>query len=213
MTAEEHGGAEPDPARARGLRTHYCGQLTVEDAGELVSVCGWVARRREQGRHLAFVDLRDHTGIVQCVIDGAHDLRSEHVVRITGTVRLRPEGTVNEALPTGEIEIGGEEIELLAAAEPPPLTLDGRVESDEAVRLRYRFVDLRSERMQHNLRVRSKVNAALRREMDAQGFVEVETPLLWVPTPEGAREFAIPSRLQPGSFYVLPQSPRSRSNC
>jgi aspartyl-tRNA synthetase len=207
MTAEQRLKG-PEPARARGLRTHYCGRLTSEDAGKRVSVCGWVARRREQGRHLGFVDLRDHTGIVQCVIDGAHELRSEHVVRITGTVRLRPEGTANEALDTGEIEIAGEEIELLATAETPPISLDGRVETDEAVRLRYRFVDLRSERMQRNLRVRASVTAALRREMDRQGFVEVETPLLWVPTPEGAREFAIPSRLQPGSFYVLPQSPQ-----
>jgi len=199
---------EADPARARGLRTHYCGRLTATEAGGRVSVCGWVARRREQGRHLAFVDLRDHTGIVQCVIDGAHDLRSEHVVRITGTVRLRPEGTVNASIATGEIEIGAEEVEVLATAEPPPLSLDGRVESDEAVRLRYRFIDLRAERMQRNLRIRATVNAALRREMDRQGFAEVETPLLWVPTPEGAREYAIPSRLQPGSFYVLPQSPQ-----
>ncbi len=208
MTAGGQPLPEADPARARGLRTHYCGLLTAGDAGERVSVCGWVARRREQGRHLAFVDLRDHTGVVQCVIDDAHDLRSEHVVRITGTVRLRPVGTVNENLATGEIEVGAEDVELLATAEPPPFSMDGRVETDEAVRLRYRFVDLRRERMQRNLRIRARVNAALRREMDRQGFAEVETPLLWVPTPEGAREFAIPSRLQPGAFYVLPQSPQ-----
>jgi aspartyl-tRNA synthetase len=167
-----------------------------------------VARRREQGKHLAFVDVRDHTGIIQCVIDGAQELRSEHVVRVTGTVRLRPEGTTNEGLDTGEVEIGADEVEVLAAAEPPPFPLDARSEADEQVRLKYRYIDLRSERMQRNLRLRAKVNAALRRSMDRQGFVEVETPLLWVPTPEGAREFAIPSRLQPGSFYVLPQSPQ-----
>jgi aspartyl-tRNA synthetase len=208
MTAGGQHPPEADPARARGLRTHYCGRLTAADAGRRVSVCGWVAHRREQGRHLAFIDLRDHTGIVQCVIDGPHDLRAEHVARITGTVRLRPAGTVNENLATGQVEVGAEDVELLAAAEPPPISVDGHVETDEAVRLRYRFVDLRGERMQRNLRIRAGVNAALRREMDRQGFAEVETPLLWVPTPEGAREFAIPSRLQPGSFYVLPQSPQ-----
>jgi aspartyl-tRNA synthetase len=199
---------EPDPARPRGLRTRYCGTLTSADAGTEVAVCGWVARRREHGEHLAFVDVRDHTGIVQCVVDGPHDLRSEQVVRISGTVRLRREGTANEALATGDVEIGAEEIEVLATAEPPPFSLDARAETDEPVRLRYRYIDLRTERMQRNLRIRSKVNAALRQAMDRQGFVEVETPLLWVPTPEGAREFAIPSRLQPGSFYVLPQSPQ-----
>jgi aspartyl-tRNA synthetase len=198
----------PPPPRPRGLRNHYCGTLRAEDAGERVSVCGWVARRREHGEHLAFVDLRDHTGIVQCVVDGAHDLRSEYVLRVTGTVRRRPEGTENESLPTGEVEIGAEEIEVLSTAEPPPFALDGRAEVDEPVRLRYRYLDIRTDRMQRNLRVRAVVNSAIRASMESQGFVEVETPLLWTPTPEGAREFAIPSRLQPGSFYVLPQSPQ-----
>ena len=200
--------ARPETARPRGLRTDYCGELRAADAGRTVSVCGWVARRREHGEHLAFIDLRDHTGIVQCVVDGAHELRSEFVVRITGPLRLRPEGTANEALPTGEVEIGAEDVEVLNPAEPPPFGVDGRVDTEEPVRLRYRYVDLRSERMQHNLRIRAVVNAAIRRSMERQGLVEVETPLLWTPTPEGAREFAIPSRLQPGSFYVLPQSPQ-----
>ncbi|MGA3215102.1 MAG: aspartate--tRNA ligase [Acidimicrobiales bacterium] len=191
-----------------GLRTAYCGALRTADAGRSVSVCGWVARRREHGEHLAFVDLRDHTGIVQCVVDGANDLRAEYVLRITGTVRPRPEGTVNPALSTGEVEIGDCEVEILSSAEPPPFSLDARAETDEAVRLRYRYLDLRTERMQRNLRLRAQVNSALRRAMERQGFVEVETPLLWTPTPEGAREFAIPSRLQHGSFYVLPQSPQ-----
>jgi aspartyl-tRNA synthetase len=173
-----------------------------------VSVCGWLARRREHGEHLAFVDLRDHTGIIQCVVDGARDLRSEHVLRITGTVRLRPQGTVNPGLSTGEVELGECEVEVLSTAEPPPFSLDARSETDEAVRLRYRYLDLRTDRMQYNLRLRAQVNSALRRTMERQGFVEVETPMLWTPTPEGAREFAIPSRLQRGSFYVLPQSPQ-----
>ncbi len=200
--------ATEDAFAPAGLRTDYCGAVRAGDAGRTVSVCGWVAKRREHGEHLAFVDLRDHTGIVQCVVDGAHDLRSEQVLRVTGTVRLRPVGTVNAALPTGEVEVGDCEVEVLATAEPPPFSLDARSDTDEAVRLRYRYLDLRTERMQRNLRLRAVVNSALRRAMERQGFVEVETPLLWTPTPEGAREFAIPSRLQRGSFYVLPQSPQ-----
>ena len=191
-----------------GLRSAYCGALRAADAGRTVSVCGWLARRREHGEHLAFVDLRDHTGIIQCVVDGARDLRSEHVLRIMGTVRLRPQGTVNPGLSTGEVELGECEVEVLSTAEPPPFSLDARSETDEAVRLRYRYLDLRTDRMQYNLRLRAQVNSALRRAMERQGFVEVETPMLWTPTPEGAREFAIPSRLQRGSFYVLPQSPQ-----
>ena len=191
-----------------GLRTAYCGALRAADAGRSVAVCGWVARRREHGEHLAFIDLRDHTGVVQCVVDGGSDLRAEQVLRITGIVRPRPEGTVNPALSTGEVEIGECEVELLSSAEPPPFSLDARSETDEAVRLRYRYLDLRTDRMQRNLRLRAQVNSSLRRAMERQGFVEVETPMLWTPTPEGAREFAIPSRLQHGSFYVLPQSPQ-----
>jgi aspartyl-tRNA synthetase len=123
-------------------------------------------------------------------------------------VRLRPQGTVNPGLSTGEVELGECEVEVLSTAEPPPFSLDARSETDEAVRLRYRYLDLRTDRMQYNLRLRAQVNSALRRTMERQGFVEVETPMLWTPTPEGAREFAIPSRLQRGSFYVLPQSPQ-----
>ena len=195
----------PEPA---GMRSAYCGTLRAVDAGRVVSVCGWVARRREHGEHLAFLDVRDHSGLIQCVVDGAHALRSEFVVRVTGTVRMRPDGTENPQMETGDVELGDCEVEVLSAAEPPPFSLDGRVEADEAVRLRYRYLDLRSDRMQANLRLRARVNSALRSSMDRQGFTEVETPLLWTPTPEGAREFAIPSRLQHGSFYVLPQSPQ-----
>ncbi|HWD24555.1 MAG TPA: aspartate--tRNA ligase, partial [Acidimicrobiales bacterium] len=191
-----------------GMRTAYCGSLSASDIGREVAVCGWVARRREHGEHLAFIDLRDHTGLLQCVVDGAHALRSEFVVRIRGVVRRRPEGTVNLALPTGEVEIGECEVEILAEAESPPFSIDGRNEADESVRLKYRFLDLRSERMQRNLRLRAAVFATLRSHMASEGFTELETPLLWTPTPEGAREFAIPSRLQHGSFYVLPQSPQ-----
>jgi aspartyl-tRNA synthetase len=190
------------------MRTDLCGDLRVDDVGRTVTVCGWVARRREHGEHLAFVDLRDRSGVLQCVVDGSVDVRGEYVIKVTGTVRHRPEGTTNPDLGTGEIEVGDCEVEILNVAEPPPFPLHDRVDTDENVRLKYRYVDLRRDRMQRNLRVRAQVNAALRAAMERQGFVEVETPLLWTPTPEGAREFVVPSRLQHGSFYVLPQSPQ-----
>ncbi len=190
------------------LRTHLCGVLRAGDAGTTVRLCGWVGRRREHGEHLAFVDLRDHSGIIQCVIDNSVDVRSEWVIAVTGTVRPRPDGTVNPGLDTGEIEIGDCTVEVLNEAEPPPFPVDDRTDADEPVRLRYRYVDLRRPRMQRNLRLRARVNAAIRAAMDRQGFCEVETPLLWAPTPEGSREFSVPARLHHGSFYALPQSPQ-----
>jgi aspartyl-tRNA synthetase len=190
------------------LRTHLCGVLRPAEVGQTVTVCGWVARRREHGEHLAFVDLRDHTGIIQCVIDHATDVRSEWVIAVTGTVRTRPEGTINPGIGTGEVEIGDCTVEILNEAEPPPFSVDDRDESDEPVRLKHRYVDLRRPRMQRNLRLRARVNAALRAAMDRQGFAEIETPLLWAPTPEGSREFSVPSRLHHGEFYALPQSPQ-----
>lgn len=191
------------------MRTHRCGDLDTDAIGQQVAVCGWVARRREHGEHLAFIDLRDHTGIVQCVVDGAADLRSEYVVRITGTVRPRPEGTVNDSLRTGRIEIGDCSVEILSVAEPPPFPLDARAaDVDETVRLRYRYLDMRRDDMQRNLRSRAGVNRAIRAAMDAQDFVEVETPMLIASTPEGARDFVVPARTKPGTFYALPQSPQ-----
>ena len=158
---------------------------------------------------MAFVDLRDYSGIVQCVIDNAVDVRSEYVVKITGVVRPRPEGTVNVNLSTGEVEIGECVVEVLRSAEPPPFPVDARADDvDENVRLQYRYIDIRRERMQKNLRTRAKVNSAVRTAMESQGFVEVETPMLVPSTPEGAREFLVPSRKEPGSFYALPQSPQ-----
>jgi len=190
-----------------GLRDAWCGELGIDDVGREVRICGWVARRREHGEHLCFLDVRDRSGIVQCVVDGTVDARGEWVVNISGTVARRPEGTENPALATGAVELRDCVVEVLSEAEPVPIPL-GAEEVDEAQRLRYRFLDLRRDRMQRNLRARAAATAALRRAMDRQGFVEVETPLLWTPTPEGAREFAVPSRLQRGRFYVLPQSPQ-----
>jgi len=199
---------------AEGMRSHWCGELRAEHIGEQVALCGWVAVRREHGEHLAFVDLRDRSGLVQCVIgeipeQRAHDLRREFVVRITGTVRARPGETVNPAMDTGEIEVGDCVVEVLSAAEPPPFPIDARAdEVDESVRLRYRYLDLRRARMLRNLQVRADVNSAIRGAMERQGFIEVETPMLMPSTPEGAREFLVPSRQQPGTFYALPQSPQ-----
>jgi aspartyl-tRNA synthetase len=186
-----------------------CGEIGTSDISQTVTVCGWVAKRREHGDKLAFVDLRDHSGIVQCVIDNAVDVRSEYVVKITGVVRPRPDGTVNANLSTGAVEIGECVVEVLRSAEPPPFPVDARADDvDENVRLQYRYIDIRRERMQKNLRTRAKVNSAVRTAMENQGFVEVETPMLVPSTPEGAREFLVPSRKEPGSFYALPQSPQ-----
>ena len=190
-------------------RTHRCGELRAANVGERVSVAGWVARRREHGEHLAFIDLRDHTGVIQCVVDHDVDVRSEWVVKITGVVRPRPEGTVNADLDTGEVEIGEAEVEVLSAAKPPPFPVDDRADAvDETIRLRHRYVDLRREKMQSNLRMRARVNSSIRTAMEDEGFVEIETPMLIASTPEGARDFVVPSRQHPGTFYALPQSPQ-----
>ncbi len=193
---------------ATSMRDLLCASLNESHVGTVVTVCGWVAKRREHGEHLAFLDVRDRSGIVQAVVEGSLDVRSEYVVRLTGTCARRPEGTVNDRLDTGRIELTDCSVEVLSSAEAPPFQLDDRVQIDEQIRLRYRYLDLRRDQMQRNLRLRALVNATLRRAMDEQGFCEVETPLLWAPTPEGAREFVVPSRLHPGEFYVLPQSPQ-----
>jgi len=190
------------------MRTDRCGDLRVDDVGRTVTLCGWVDRRREHGEHLAFIDLRDRSGVVQLVVDGAHDLRSEYVLQVTGTVRERPADTANDSLATGAVEIDAAEVTVLSAAEPPPFPLDERTDVDEVLRLRHRYVDLRRPRLQRNLEVRARVNSAVRGAMEEQGFVEVETPMLIASTPEGARDFVVPSRKEPGSFYALPQSPQ-----
>ncbi len=194
------------------MRTRGAGSLRPEDIGTVVTVAGWVQRRRDHGG-VAFLDLRDATGLVQAVADPAeHDavagIRMEYCVSLTGTVRARPEGTVNPDLDTGEVEVGVERLEVLAPAAPLPFMIDDRVDVDEGVRLRYRYLDLRRPRMAENLRARSRATAAIRRTLDEQGFLEVETPTLINSTPEGARDMLVPSRLRPGEFYALPQSPQ-----
>jgi len=190
------------------MRTDRCGDLRADDVDRSVTLCGWVDRRREHGEHLAFIDLRDRSGVVQLVIDGAHDLRSEYVLQVTGNVRLRRNDTANQALPTGAIEIDVAEVTILSTSDPLPFPLDDRTEVDEVLRLRHRYLDLRRSRMQRNLEVRARVNSAVRTAMEEQGFIEVETPMLIASTPEGARDFVVPSRKEPGSFYALPQSPQ-----
>ena len=196
------------------MRTHRAGDLRAEHVGADVVVCGWVAHRRDHGG-VVFLDVRDTAGLVQVVIDpdqagceAAHRVRNEWVLRVEGTVRPRPEGTVNADLPTGAIEVGVSSVEVLNEADPSPFPLDERADIDEVLRLRHRYLDLRRAPMQRNLQVRSEVNRAMREAMHAQGFVEIETPMLIASTPEGARDFVVPSRLRPGSFYALPQSPQ-----
>jgi aspartyl-tRNA synthetase len=186
-----------------------CGSLRPEHIGQTVTLCGWIARRREHGEHLAFLDVRDYSGVVQCVVSDVKDVRNEWVVQITGKVQARPEGTINANLPTGGVELVECQLTVLNAAESPPFPIDARADDvDEGVRLKFRYLDIRRERMQKNLRIRAKVNSAIRGAMEAQNFVEVETPFLMPSTPEGAREFLVPSRKEPGSFYALPQSPQ-----
>ena len=198
------------------MRTHACGELRAEHAGERVALCGWVWRRRDHGG-VTFVDLRDREGLVQLVFHpedapdahaAAQHLSSESVVRVSGEVRARPEGTANPELPTGEVEIAVSELEVLAEAETPPFVIEDRIEASEELRLRYRYLDLRRPEMTKVLEMRHRINRIVRDEMESRGFREVETPLLGRSTPEGARDFLAPSRLWPGTFYALPQSPQ-----
>ncbi|HTL86259.1 MAG TPA: amino acid--tRNA ligase-related protein, partial [Acidimicrobiia bacterium] len=196
------------------MRSHRAGDLRAGDIGASVVVCGWIASRRDHGGKV-FLDVRDAAGFVQVVVDPAleglevaHRVRSEWVVRVEGEVRARPEGTVNSDIPTGEVEVDAHALAVLNESEPPPFPLDDRVDVDEVLRLKHRYLDLRRVPMQRNLRLRSEVNRAMREAMADQGFVEVETPMLIASTPEGARDFVVPSRLRPGEFYALPQSPQ-----
>ncbi|MDO8551241.1 MAG: aspartate--tRNA ligase [bacterium] len=182
---------------------------TPEKVGEEVLLKGWVSRRRDHGK-LVFVDLRDRTGIVQVVGENLlGDLRGEDVIQIVGLVKARPEAMVNKKIPTGEVEIEAKEIKTISKANPMPFPIDtDGLEIDEDIRLRFRYLDLRRERAQHNLRMRHQVIKHIRDYLDKKDFVEIETPILTKATPEGARDFLVPSRLQPGSFYALPQSPQ-----
>lgn len=193
-------------------RTHFSADLVDVSPGEQVTVAGWVARRRDHGG-IAFLDIRDGHGLVQVVVDPGDlpqvdELRMEYTVSIRGTVAKRPEGTINPDLITGEIEIQASELTILSPADPLPFMLDDRTDIDERLRLQYRYLDLRRPRMAANLRARSRATAAIRRSLDDQGFLEVETPTLVRSTPEGARDMLVPSRLRPGDFYALPQSPQ-----
>jgi len=194
------------------LRSHDAGSLRASHAGQVVSLAGWVARRRDHGG-VAFIDLRDATGSVQVVIRDealAGQLRAEWCLQITGEVVLRPEGNANSALPTGAIEIMGDDVKVLSESAPLPFPVDSGNESEisEEVRLKYRYLDLRREKPAANLRLRSKITSTIRRVMEDLDFLEIETPYLTRSTPEGARDFLVPVRLQPGSWYALPQSPQ-----
>ena len=192
-------------------RTHHCAELRLTHAGKEVTLSGWVASRRDHGG-LVFVDLRDREGLTQVVFDpqkipASHELRSEDVVRVRGSVAPRPSGTANPKLATGEIEIQAASLDILNRSETPPWPLDEE-NVNEDLRLQYRYLDLRRPRMTRNLRLRHSVTTAVRAHLDGEGFVDVETPILFKSTPEGAREYLVPSRVHPGMFYALPQSPQ-----
>lgn len=198
-------------------RTHHCGKISKDDTGKEVVVCGWVSRRRDHGG-LIFVDLRDRSGLVQTVFaedkmgeqafPKAESLRSEYVIAVRGRVSLRSAETINPHMPTGEVEIYCEELRILNTAQTPPFYIQDNIDVDETLRLKYRYLDLRRPEMQKNIILRHRVTKIMRDYFDRNGFLEIETPMLTKSTPEGARDFLVPSRLNPGKFYALPQSPQ-----
>ena len=196
------------------MRSHYCGLVTESLLGEEVSVCGWVHRRRDHGG-VIFIDLRDREGLLQIVVDpdtpaafrAAERVRGEYVLRVTGRVRERPEGTANPELPSGRIEVLSRELQVLNHSAPVPIRLDDESAGEET-RLRFRYVDLRRPEMYERLRMRSRITRAMREFLDGHGFLDIETPMLTRSTPEGARDYLVPSRTQPGAFFALPQSPQ-----
>lgn len=197
------------------MRTHYCGELNAEHIGDTITVCGWVHRRRDHGG-VIFLDLRDRQGLLQVVVDPdteeafatADRARSEWVMQVTGLVRTRPEGTVNAEMPTGEIEVLGREVRVLNTADTPPFQLDEHAKVGEEVRLKHRYMDLRRPEMLENLMLRSRVTTFVRNFLSDNGFVDTETPILTRATPEGARDYLVPSRVHKGEFFALPQSPQ-----
>ena len=197
------------------MRTHKCGELNTDHLAEVVDLCGWVHRRRDHGG-VIFIDLRDRAGLVQIVFDPdspetfavAESVRSEYVLKIQGVVRNRPEGTINPNMPTGEIEVLVKQVEVLNKAETPPFPLEGDIEVNEETRLRYRYIDLRRSEMQEKMKIRRDVTRCLRNFLDDHDFYEIETPYLTKATPEGARDFIVPSRVHEDAFYALPQSPQ-----
>ncbi|MEH6581003.1 MAG: aspartate--tRNA ligase [Halioglobus sp.] len=197
------------------MRNQYCGALGIENIDETVTLCGWVDRRRDHGG-VIFLDLRDREGIVQVVFDPdteehfdrADRVRGEYVLQVTGRVRARAESTVNLAMATGEIEVLGKELEILNAAATPPFQLDEHISVGEDVRLHHRYMDLRRPEMQNRLILRSRISSAVRSFLDGEGFLDIETPILTRATPEGARDYLVPSRTHPGQFFALPQSPQ-----
>ncbi len=198
------------------LRTHTCGQLNVSNVSEKVTLCGWVARRRDHGK-LIFIDLRDRYGFTQVVFSPsdsgeaykqAQGLRSEFVVKVTGAVNKRPQGTLNQKLATGEIEVLAQTLEILARSSTPPFEIEEDLDIAEETRLKYRYLDLRRKKVFDNFILRSKIYRIIRNFLDTKGFIECETPILTKSTPEGARDYLVPSRINPGHFYALPQSPQ-----
>ncbi|KAJ1680906.1 hypothetical protein LUZ63_023868 [Rhynchospora breviuscula] len=197
------------------MRSHYCGQLNESLDGQEITLCGWVHRRRDHGG-VIFLDIRDREGLAQVVFDPdraetfakADRVRSEYVVKLTGKVRLRPEGARNANMASGAIEVLGYELEVLNEAETPPFPLNEYTDVGEETRLRYRFIDLRRPEMAEKLKLRSRITSSIRRYLDENGFLDVETPILTRATPEGARDYLVPSRTHPGSFFALPQSPQ-----
>lgn len=197
------------------MRSNYCGEVNDSFVGQSVELCGWVHRRRDHGG-VIFLDLRDREGIAQIVFDpdqkesfaAAEEVRSEYVIRVTGLIRLRPEGTINPDMKTGQIEVLGQQLDILNRAETPPFPLDEHGNVGEDVRLRYRYIDLRRSEMSDRLRFRSKVSNTVRNFLDNYGFLDIETPLLTKATPEGARDYLVPSRTHPSRFFALPQSPQ-----
>ncbi|MBU4556620.1 MAG: hypothetical protein KJ747_07095, partial [Actinobacteria bacterium] len=198
------------------IRSHVNGSLTTSDVGETVELAGWVAKRRDHGG-LIFVDLRDRSGVIQCTFDPdasgeafmvAERVRPEWVVQLTGTVRRRPEGTVNPNMPTGQVEVIITSATVLNTSETPPFEVEAGIETDEVTRMRYRYIDIRRPEVLAALQLRDRVTQRFRKSLEVRGFMEVETPILGKSTPEGARDFVVPSRMNPGKFYALPQSPQ-----